>query len=186
VSKLLKNSRILVDRLKNQGLKITALWLFSRGFSWITGIPILKHSLVDSKLYVGPQYNRYGLRHLKRAHVQAVVNLRKEYDDAVHGLLLDEYCYLPTNDDDAPTIEQLKQGVEFIRQQHTAGKRVYIHCGGGIGRAPTMAAAYLIAEGYSLDDAVAMIKRVRPFINITPSQMEKLKEWQRLFRAENF
>jgi len=183
---LSKNFRILIERLINQGVRVTALWLFSRGFSWITGIPILRHSLVTSQLYVGPQFNRYGLQHLKKANVQAVVNLRKEYDDAEHGLLLDEYCYLPTKDDDAPTIEQLKQGVGFIRQQQSAGKKVYVHCGGGIGRAPTMAAAYLISEGYSLEDAIIMIKKVRPFINITPSQMEKLKEWQSIFRAENF
>jgi hypothetical protein len=40
-----------------------------------------------------------------------------------------------------------------------------------------MAIAYLVAEGQSLDDAVALVKRTRPFINITDVQMEQLRRF---------
>ena len=53
---------------------------------------------------------------------------------------------------------------------------MYIHCAGGIGRAPTMAAAYLIAEGLSVDEAITYIKRVRPYIRIMPPQMHLLRK----------
>ncbi len=142
---LLKNYKILLNRLRNQGVAITALWLFSRGFSWITGIPILRHSRVTPTLYVGPQFNGCGMRYLKRENIHAVINMRQEFNDADHGLVLEEYCYLPTKDDDAPSMEHIQQGIAFIRRLESLGKKVYIHCGGGIGRAPTMAAAYLIA-----------------------------------------
>jgi protein-tyrosine phosphatase len=53
---------------------------------------------------------------------------------------------------------------------------VYIHCGAGIGRAPTMAAAYLMHQGTTLDDALKKIKKVRPFINILPEQIKQLHD----------
>jgi protein-tyrosine phosphatase len=80
-------------------------------------------------------------------------------------------------DDDAPSLEHLTSGVAFIRGVVAAGGKVYIHCGAGVGRAPTMAAAYLISEGHSLESALALVRSARPFITITPPQMARLEEW---------
>jgi hypothetical protein len=55
---------------------------------------------------------------------------------------------------------------------------VYVHCGSGVGRAPSLAAAYLISEGATLDDAVAKIQKARPFIRILPVQLERLREYE--------
>jgi protein-tyrosine phosphatase len=60
---------------------------------------------------------------------------------------------------------------------------VYIHCAGGVGRAPTLAAAYLITQGMPLDEALAQIRKVRPFINIVPQQMAGLKEFEARHRG---
>jgi protein-tyrosine phosphatase len=105
--------------------------------------------------------------------------MRIEFDDDAHNLALQHYCHLPTIDDDAPSIEQLKQGVIFIEQLVANGEKVYIHCAGGIGRAPTLAAAYFISQGMSLQEAIALIKKTRPFINIMPPQMEQLVNYER-------
>lgn len=162
-------------RVKDQGLALTFLWAYARGLPAVTGIPILKYSRVTDQLFVGPQFRANGLRYLQRAGINAVVNLRKEVDDLDRGLVPDKYCYLPTVDDQAPSLEHLDRGVDFIHEVITEGGKVYIHCGAGVGRAPTMAAAYLIATGYSLDQALAAIREVRPFIYIMPPQMEQLK-----------
>ncbi|MBI5292623.1 MAG: dual specificity protein phosphatase family protein, partial [Chloroflexi bacterium] len=58
-----------------------------------------------------------------------------------------------------------------------AGQGVYIHCGQGVGRAPTMAAAYLMSEGQSLRSAMDTIRQVRPFITPTRAQLARLAEW---------
>ena len=50
----------------------------------------------------------------------------------------------------------------------------YIHCAAGIGRAPTMAAAYLVTTGLTPTEAWAKIKQVRPFIRPTPGQEEQI------------
>ena len=65
----------------------------------------------------------------------------------------------------------------FGRGNRNGGK-VYIHCSAGVGRAPTMAAAYFLSRGHTLDEAIGMIKQVRPFINIMTPQMELLQKME--------
>lgn len=181
---LTKPVRVVTRRLRTQGLRPTLIWLYARGVAKLTGYVPLRYSRITPQLYVGPQHGRLSLRPFARAGITANVNLRVEYDDAAHGLGLVDYCHLPTVDETAPTLEHLAQGVQFIRRAIEAGGSVYIHCAGGVGRAPTQAAAYLVATGMALDDAVALITRGRPFIDILPPQMARLREYEALVRAD--
>ena len=175
---------IFVQRLRRDGLRISLLWLYGRGIPAVTGVPMIGNSLVAPGVLVGPQYRRNGLQRLAEMGVRYCINMRIEYDDAEHGLAPEHYCYLPTVDDEAPTLDQLRRGVEFVEGAVSAGESVYIHCGGGVGRAPTMAAAYFISRGYSLDDAVALIRETRPFIHIMPPQLDQLRRFEASLRGE--
>ena len=175
-----KAFRILVRRLRTQGVRTTLIWMYGRGRPKLSGVPLMQYSQITPQVYVGPQYGPAGKRKLEELGITGDVNLRVEFDDAAHNLALQHYCHLPTVDDDAPSIEHLQQGVKFIEQLLNNGEKVYIHCAGGIGRAPTMAAAYFISQGMSLPEAIALIKKTRPFINIMPPQMERLSEWANL------
>jgi hypothetical protein len=179
---LLKGIRILVRRLRTQGLRTTLIWIYGRGIPKLTGIPLIKYSQVTPEIYVGPQYRRRGKRKLERLGIDGDVNLRIEFDDAAHRLALKRYCHLPTVDDAAISLDHLKQGVAFIQRVIAEGGKVYIHCAGGVGRAPMMAAAYFISQGMTLNEAIALIKKTRPFISIMPSQMERLKRFEALQR----
>lgn len=176
-----KGWNILRRRIRDQGIRTSLLWLYARGVPLITGVPLLQFSQVTPSIFVGPQYRRNGLKYLEKQGIHAVVNLRIEKDDARLGLAPQDYCYLPTIDDQAPSMEQLLIGVDFIQKVIEGGGKVYIHCGAGVGRAPTMAAAYLISTGLSLFDALVMIKKVRPFIYITPPQMELLTRFEQTY-----
>ena len=131
---------IIKRRLREQGLSTTLLWIYGRGLPGITGIPMLKYCKVTPSLFVGSQFRALGKTVLEKNGICADVNMRVEFDDAAHGLALKYYCHVPAVDDDAPTMEQLQQGIDFIQKMHAAGEKVYIHCGAGVGRAPTMAA----------------------------------------------
>ncbi len=179
---LKKGWDILIFRLRNQGLRTTLVWVYGRGAPKLTGVPLIKYSRITPKIFVGPQYRMAGKQKLERLGITADVNLRLEFDDAAHGLALQHYCHLPTIDDDAPTIAHLQQGAAFIRQIVAEGGKVYIHCAGGVGRAPTLAAAYFITQGMSLDEALTLIKRSRPFIKIMPVQMAQLRQFETLQR----
>jgi predicted protein tyrosine phosphatase len=184
IRNLRKGWGILTRRLRTQGFRTTLLWAYGRGVPAITGIPLLEYCQVTPNLYVGSQHNRFGKRMLERQGFQACVNMRIEKDDAARGLALSRYLHLPTVDDEAPSTEHLKLGVDFIREVIQSGGKVYIHCGAGVGRAPTMAAVYLIAEGYTLDEALALIRKVRPFITITAPQMQQLRNFEENLRRE--
>lgn len=181
VATVRKGWHILTHRLREQGLWVTLHWVWGRGLAYVTGVPVLRYSRVTPQLYVGPQFNAAGKRALEREGITAVVNLRTEFDDAAHGLAFPHYCYLPTVDDDSPSSEHFQRGVDFIQAQIATGGKVYIHCKAGVGRAPTLAAAYLVAQGDSLDTAIARIKQVRPFITITPPQMAALQTYAAAF-----
>jgi protein-tyrosine phosphatase len=177
-----KGLQILGNRLRTQGLRVTAIWALVRGWTFLTGVPTARFTKVTEQLYVGPQHRRRGRRKLASMGITAVLNMRAEFDDAAHDLTLGRYCHLPTLDDHAPSLEQLRLGVAFIQGAVSDGEKVYIHCAGGVGRAPTMAAAYLIAQGADVPAAVARVRAARPFIRIMPPQMELLHEFQSTLR----
>jgi protein-tyrosine phosphatase len=174
---------ILVRRIRTQGLKRTLVWLWAVGFPYVTGRVPLRWSKVTPQLYLGPQYGSAGLAGLRRAGINASVSLRDEYDDAQFGLALADYSYLPTVDNTAPSMQHLDEGVAFIKRMVDDGKIVYVHCGSGVGRSPTVVAAYLIEQGKSMEEAIEQIHHVRPFIRILPEQIERLKEYETHVRA---
>jgi predicted protein tyrosine phosphatase len=172
---LLDGTRCFLRRLRTQGPRLTLVWLYGRGLPLLTGVPLLKYGRVTPALYIGSQHGRWGKRKLQRLGIHSSVNLRSEFDDQAHGLALDNSCYLPTVDRTAPTLEQLREGIDFIRRALATGGKVYIHCQAGVGRAPTLAAAYLVSEGVSVEEALETIRHVRPFLDMTPSQVEQLR-----------
>lgn len=180
--KIQKAISILVKRLREQGIYTSTLWLIGRGIPALTGVPILRFCQVTPHLFVGSQFRKKGFEKITRHGIHAVVNMRIEKDDAALGLAPALYCYLPTVDDEAPSLEHLDQGVRFIDQVIRDGGKVYIHCGAGVGRAPSMAAAYLMWTGKSLDETLALIRKARPFIMITPPQLDQLKRYEERLR----
>lgn len=174
---LRKGLRILAFRIRCQGMKTTIAWVVARALPLLTGVPVFRFSEITPQLLVGPQFRLRGKRALERKGVHASVNMREEFDDHARDLDLDAYCFLPTTDDFAPSMAHLFQGVNFIQREIAAGNKVYIHCGGGIGRAPTMAAAYFISQGDSKEQALDRIRTVRPFINLSPEQARQLERF---------
>ena len=162
-------------RVKTKGLHYAVCRLFGYGIPKLTGIPFKKYSQITPQIYIGPQIRKIGKQKLKSWGINSSVNMRIEYDDVAHNMALTHHCYLPTHDGYAPTFAQMQTGVDFIHQRVTAGNKVYIHCKNGIGRAPTMAIAYFVSQGYTLSEAVKVIKKSRPFIHITQYQLEQLK-----------
>jgi len=132
----IKAIRIVIHRLRTQGLRTTLLWLYARGIPKLTGVPLLRFSAITPQIAVGPQYGRRGKRHLEANGYTGSVNLRAEFDDAAHGLALAAYCHLPTVDDAAISLDHLERGVAFIRDVVERGGKVYIHCAGGVGARP--------------------------------------------------
>lgn len=165
---------IIYRRLREHGARTTFLWVQDKILRRTIGFSPPQISQVQPLLYVGGQHKPRGLAQMRALGITAVVNMREESDDAQRGVALDHYLWLPTTDDTPPTTEDLERGVAFITEQIAAGRGVYIHCAAGVGRAPAMAIAYLISTGMSMEQAWAAVREARPFIRMTPPQIETL------------
>jgi len=175
--KICKGLGILWSRLTRQGPGVTARWAADHIVRIVTGAPIRSVSQITPQLHVGGQYRRRGWPRLAARGITAVVNLRVEFDDNDAGIAPPRYLYLPAVDDTPPALEQLRDGVTFMADEIARGGGVYVHCGAGVGRAPTMAAAYLVSTGMTPDEAWAHIRAVRPFIRLKPVQVAQVERF---------
>lgn len=172
-----KGIRIVIARLREQGLRTTGLWFTERTARIIVGVSPARTSRILPNLYVGGQYKRRGLKLMAKRGISACIDLRREYGDVEHGLDLERQLSIPTDDDASPTADELQHAAEFISACLAEGRGVYIHCANGVGRAPTAAAAYLITTGLSSAEAWAKIKAARPFIRPTKIQREQIEQF---------
>ncbi len=69
---------------------------------------------------------------------------------------------IPVRDHHAPTVEQLEQFLEILGKLPT-GTKTIVHCEGGSGRTGTFAAAYWIARGMTVSEAIAHVRKARPY-----------------------
>ncbi len=153
------------------------LWALSRFNDQVPApfrVVLMPFVKITPKLYVGPQLDRSGWRRLNKLGVTSIVNLRVEMDDREKGIHPDHYLWLPTIDHTSPTVEQMKKGAAFIKERIDAGESVYIHCAAGVGRAPLVAAAYLVSEGMTVEQARTFLRERRPFISQSDSQKQRL------------
>lgn len=70
--------------------------------------------------------------------------------------------WFPVPDLHAPEVDIARSIVRQLRDRVDAGEVLLVHCGAGIGRAGTMAAALLMSFGTGVDDAVATVAAHRP------------------------
>jgi len=173
-------------RLLTQGTRATLLWIANVFNRKLIDRPIRNQCQVTDQLFVGPQFKQRGWRELQSWGITGVVNLRREFDDLSLSVAIPHYLHLPTTDDDSPALADLENGVAFITSQIQNSGKVYIHCGAGVGRAPTMAAAYLVSQGDTPGQAFDRIRAVRSFIRPTRVQREQLQRFsdQRLLQTQ--
>jgi hypothetical protein len=181
--RLLKGLGILVWRVREQGLRVTALWAKDHAMRLLTGMSPTDTSRIAPGLYVGGQHYPRGLDRLARLGITASLSLRREADDQALGVALEKHLWLPTSDDAPPTLEQLGEASAFIGEALAEGRGVYVHCMSGVGRAATTAAAYLVSTGSTPSEAWAAIRRVRPFLRPSETQVAVLKEFHERFAA---
>jgi len=122
-------------------------------------------------LLVGPVLDASGYAHLASEGVTHVLDLRSEASDdpAVMRSLKLGWRRVPIDDRAAPTREQLAD-INAWLDANEEQPVVYVHCEGGLGRAPTIATALLMQRGFTRAEAHRFILAVRPVASPTPDQ----------------
>lgn len=113
---------------------------------------------------------------LKKLGIIADISLEEERLDAPFGV--DFYTWIPVKNRMPPTPDQLELGVATLEKLVAMGKKIYVHCKNGHGRAPTLVAAYLIRKGKSHEEAEEFIKVNRPSIHLENTQREALHKYE--------
>lgn len=90
-------------------------------------------------------------------NITAVLNLRAEHQDVFAAPQPVAYLWLPTIDHANPSPGQMLLAVTFIATAVQSQQRVLVHCKMGIGRSPTVVAAYLVWTGLSVDEAIEKV-----------------------------
>ena len=86
------------------------------------------------------------------------------------------HLWLPIQEASAPSRAQMQKLQDFIDLNHRQGLAVAIHCTGGIHRAGTMLAAYLIWNGSTYDDAMQTIQRANSDVELELAQISFLQD----------
>lgn len=159
------------------------LWIRGNLLRVIRGVSPRDSSEIAPGLFVGGQHYSHGLERMKKWGIGATLSLRDEADDNDLGVAMERHLWLRTIDETPPTLDQLEHACEFIQQCLYEDVGVYIHCKSGIGRAPTTAAAHLVCEGMSADEAWTKIRQKRPYIRPKNSQFEQLLEFEQVCKA---
>ena len=94
-----------------------------------------------------------------------------------------EVLHSPISDFTAPSLSQLLEILQWIDARVREGKRVLIHCMGGLGRSGTVAVAWLMySKSLRLREALRRVRSLRPGAVETSEQMEVLWELQEFLK----
>lgn len=119
-------------------------------------------------IWIGRQLSDREAADAVRSGVTAVLDLTAEFSEAA-PFLASNYLNVAVLDLTAPTLEQLQQCIDFIRDHARTGI-VYVHCKIGYSRSAVVVGSYLLAALIvdSADGAVARLRSVRPSIVVRP------------------
>ena len=125
---------------------------------------------VDERVWRGAAPSTEGYRALAEHGVTTIVDLRAESDIHVPKTLLADlgmdHVAIPLRDGQAPIPNQVQAFLNTVRR---SSGRVFVHCGAGVGRTGTMAAAYLVET-----EQASSLQAARRNLAIGPPSLEQL------------
>jgi hypothetical protein len=96
------------------------------------------------------------------------------------------YHRFPIGDFGLPTFEGMNAILDRIEERLEAGRRIYLHCWGGIGRTGTTVGCYLVRQGKTADEALDQLStwwrtvpksQYHPHSPETPEQVDFIRTW---------
>ena len=131
---------------------------------------------VNEWLHVGGALQPEEYERFLEARITHVVDLREEDIPGVERLLELGVTrrQVPVPNGSPPTLEQLVEVAGWFESQDDSCS-LYVHCGGGFGRAATMAIGLLILGGAGFESALEQVRQVRPEIILNEEQVAWLR-----------
>lgn len=152
--------------------------LMYKGFSWV-----LDHKLSGMPLPGVSGSEKGDIEFLQKEGITLLVSLTlKTPDLSILKTAKIKSFHLPVKDFFAPTIKQLIDFSFKADEEISKGGKVGVHCYAGKGRTGTFLSAYLVFKGKTADNAIAMIRKLRPGSIETEEQEEIVEEFYKYLK----
>ena len=135
---------------------------------------ILDYNYITDGIFIGNnQCCKMGIAEvLKKEGVVADISLEEIQVDQPFGIEM--YTWIPTPDHNPPNLDQISFGVSVLTKLVSQNKKIYVHCKNGHGRATTLVASYLISKGFTVEEAINLVKEKRPSMHLQDTQKDAL------------
>lgn len=91
-----------------------------------------------------------------------------------------------TDSSPAPSLDWLREQVDFIDDQRKLGHTVYVHCRHGVSRSGLVVTAYeMFRRGWTRDQALAFVRSKRPDTRPNRVFLELLDAWEQHLAERN-
>lgn len=127
-------------------------------------------------LWVGSAPSSVQMAALVSAGLDAVVDLRGEgssvrrhWPDGI------DVRVIPLRDHGTPSLDELRAAATAVSDLMGYGRTVLVHCHAGVERAPTVACAALLLQGWRLEDAYRRVIECRRAAAPTDGQLATLR-----------
>lgn len=129
-------------------------------------------------VWIGRKLSRAEADQAVSRGITAVLDLTAEFSEA-DPFLAGNYLNLPVLDLTAPTTTQLEEAAAFM-QKHSLRGKAYVHCKIGYSRSAAAVGAYLLKNGRArtAEEAVRLIRRVRPSLIVRSEILDALRKFQ--------
>lgn len=184
--------KILLNLLRIVGVRRVVAWwahsgpalAFSRITDEVLGLPLRKNCEIDDFLWVGARPRLLGRVFLKKIFRRTPVSLLRGDLPGVFPskskntvVPITEFVEIPQSD--------FLAAISLLEKLREDGERAFVHCREGVGRAPSVAAAYLIYRGAPLSAALDKVTAGRRVTKINFLQKASLVRFERSLRGEN-
>lgn len=170
----------------------------------VTRLPIAESYWVKPGIFLAGEYpgqfnqehTRQRLDALLEAGLNTFIDLTKPNETTPYLRILEEqgkvygidvqYQRFGIGDFGLPTPELMRSILDQVDESLRAGRRVYLHCWGGIGRTGTTVGCYLVRHGLSGDQALEQLanwwrkvpkSHIHPHSPETYEQIEFIRTW---------
>ena len=139
-------------------------------------LPLMER--LKDNVHLGRYPSAHEYTQLENKGICMVINLAAEQQMQKSGLT---QIRLPFLDQTIQSPESLHKGVQYIEAHKDDG--VYVHCALGLSRSVLLASAWLLFQGYTIEEAQAQIAKVRPNYVKSPYMEIALKVYQEYLKA---